>query len=125
MKKLFLFLFLFGILLVQSASAQYKVTLYAYVSNGGFTDYQYLKKLLPDSLKDKILIDYRKGYKLKGNEATLYRMEKNGWQLSFISSGGSGINGNFSVSPVFVLTRELNLNEEAFNQFNKILRQKE
>jgi hypothetical protein len=125
MKKLFFSLLFVGILPMKKAGAQFKVTVYAYVSNGGFIDYRYLKKLLPDSLKEKILLDYRKAYKIKGDEATLYRMEKNGWHLSFISAAGGGANGSSSVSPEFVLTRELNLNEEAYHQFDKLMSQKE
>jgi hypothetical protein len=66
-----------------------------------------LAKLLPDSIRDSILVDPHKKFGMKDPEALVLWFEQHGWKLAGVGSPSAlGINAN-----AYVLSKEIDLDE--------------
>jgi hypothetical protein len=93
-----------------------KVTIFCTLDWRGRVDYNRLAKLLPDSLKTKILFDYAKEYDLNTPIDALLMMSLDGWKLA---STGSVYNGNTGSrhNSFYILTREISLDDAAMHAY--------
>jgi len=104
MKKLLLTL-----ILCISCSALFaqtkKITVFSTIDYLGKVDYGDLKKLLPDSVATKILIDPKKTYNLRKSAHVLLWMSNNGWKLvsAMIEvQGGSSFDGYLMSKDIYL-----------------------
>jgi len=75
-------LFYFIVLAATILEAQtHKVTIFCTAAPLGRIDYYSLKKMLPDSIISKELIDPKKEFRIKDNYKLLLLLAENGWQL--------------------------------------------
>lgn len=109
--------FIFICLLSFSFAQTQKITIYCRIIPSLGTchvDYFSLPKLLPDSLKTTVLIDYRKKYSFKKTEDLLLLMNLDGWKLASIMFD----NG----SSHFFLSREISLDGPAYQLYTEKLK---
>lgn len=66
----------------------------------------FLDKLLPDSIKTKVLVDPKKMYKFKHGNETLLWLAQNSWKIISVVSNGGG-------SGSWLLSREISLDAPA------------
>ena len=109
MKKLFLTLIL--CISVSAIFAQTKkITIYSTINWDGSVDYADLKKLLPDSVAGKILIDPQKTPGLHKANHILLWMTANGWKL--ITSTGDVMRG--TSFPGYLMSKDIRLDSAAY-----------
>jgi len=118
MKKLLFTLLLSISTFLVFAQAHKKVTVYCTVSWNGKVDYGDLKKLLPDSVNSKLLVDPKALYGIKKANHVLLLMSTYGWKLASVVTDVSGGSGTFtSASSSYLLSREIYLNGPAYTQY--------
>lgn len=86
----------------------HKITVYA-INGNGTLDYRDAEKLLPDSIVNTVLINYKKKYNLKGvsQNAVLYRMNLDGWKVIEINRDTDYI----------YLSKEITLDDAGYQYF--------
>jgi hypothetical protein len=103
-------------LFFSSARAQ-SLTIYCTIDKQGRVNYNKLDQLLPDSLKQSILIDYAKEYDLHAFIDALLLMSFDGWKLISIEGSGMTRNTRFYVGNYYVLSRDILLDEPAMKYY--------
>ena len=96
-----------------------KVNIFCTIDPIGRVNYYSLKKILPDSLKSKLLIDPRKEYDIKDNYKVLLLMTQNGWKLMTTQNGYPYYDVVY-----FTLSREIYLDDAALELFIENLKKK-
>jgi hypothetical protein len=91
-------------------SQSQKITIFCTLDWHGRVDYNRLDKLLPDSLKGKILFDYAKEYDLNSPIDALLMMSLDGWKLASTGSVYKGNKGEWHNS-FYILAREIALDD--------------
>jgi hypothetical protein len=109
MKK-HLLLIIFGFISIAAFAQTHKVDVFCTIDFLGNVNYIGLSKLLPDSQKTAILIDYRKKYNIKKGDDVLLWMTLDGWKLVNAFTG----NVNSFTYLSYMLSREILLDEPAY-----------
>jgi hypothetical protein len=123
MKKILLTLLLCVSSFLVFAQVHKKITVYCTVSSNGKIDYGDLKKLLPDSINDKLLVDPRTQYGIKKTNHTLLLMSTYGWKLASVETNVTGSNASFtSSSSAYLMSKEIYLSAPAYTAYvNKLV----
>ncbi|MHB8208197.1 hypothetical protein [Mucilaginibacter sp.] len=117
MKKLLLALLFCTGVFALSAHAQ-KITVYCTISSNGKVDYGDLKKLLPDSINNKLLVDPKTLYGIKKVNHVILLMSTYGWKLASVVTDVSGGSGTFtSASSSYILSKEIYLDGSAYSLY--------
>jgi hypothetical protein len=123
MKKLLFTTLLCICSFVLLAQTHKKITVYCTIGNGGRIDYGDLKKLLPDSINSKLLVDPRTLYGVKDSGHTLLLMSTYGWKLASVETNVTGSNASFtSSSSIYLMSKEIYLSAPAYTLYiNKLI----
>jgi hypothetical protein len=93
-----------------------KTVIYCSIDPIGRTYYGDLNKLLPDSLKTRVLVDVRKQFNLRDPDHVLLWMTMNGWKLISVQSNVTG-GGMISTNYIYRLSKEIYLDPAARDIF--------
>jgi len=123
MKKLLLTLLLCVSSFVVFAQAHKRITVYCAISSNGKIDYGDLKKLLPDSINAKLLVDPRTQYGIKKTDHTLLLMSTYGWKIASVIADVSGGGRTFSSSSSeYLMSKDIYLSAPAYSlYFNNLI----
>lgn len=109
MKK-YLLLIIFSFIFVAAFAQTHKVTIFCTIDFMGNVNYIGLNKLLPDSQKTAILIDYKKKHNVKKGDDVLLWMTLDGWKLVNAFTG----NVNSFTYLSYMVSREISLDGPAY-----------
>jgi hypothetical protein len=97
-------------------SQEPKTIINCWIANGR-VNYGHLGELLPESVKNDILVDPRKDFNMRDGNIILLWLEQRGWKLSAVDNTTSGFNGNTSSTTTYVLSKEIYLDDAARDLF--------
>lgn len=120
MKKKLLVLAI-SFLSLKGFSQEHEVTVYAEISPNGGVDYMGLDNFLPDSITTRLFGKYIKSpKKVPGpvpQQKILLKMTLDGWKLVTVVTNAGGFNGNVTSDILYLLRREINLDDSSFSFF--------
>jgi hypothetical protein len=121
MKKILFTLLLCISSVLVFAQAHKKIIVYCTIATNGNIDYGDLKKLLPDSISNKLLVEPKKQYGIKKPGHTLLLMSSYGWKLTSVITDVSGVSFSSQYSN-YVLSKEVYLDAAAYALYvNKLI----
>jgi hypothetical protein len=79
----------------------------------GRVNYGHLGALLPDSIKANLLVDPRQRFNLRDVGDILLWLEQQGWKLMAVDAGTNGIKGNIYPNSIYILSKDIYLDDAA------------
>lgn len=115
MKQVALLCFILFMALMTKAQT-HKVTIFSTIDPIGRIDYYSLKKVLPDSVINKELVDPKKEFGIKDNYKVLLFLAENGWQLVTVQQVPP-------TTPLYYhMKKEIELDEAAYHAYMQKLK---